>query len=52
MSKRNQFLLDIQHSCSVVDEFRAKTYHRVTEDTEVAQRDPDLELFVQSHYNR
>ena len=24
--------------CSVVDEIRAKTYHRVTEDTEIAQR--------------
>src|SRR4051794_4938997 len=35
MSKLNQFLLDFQHSCSVVDEFRAKL---TTEDTEIAQR--------------
>src|ERR1044072_699360 len=34
----NQFLLDVQHSCSVADEFRAKTHHRDTENTEVAQR--------------
>jgi hypothetical protein len=34
----------------VVDEFRAKTYHRVTEDTEVAQRDSRFGIFVQSRF--
>ena len=33
---------------SVVDEFRVKTHHSVTEDTEVAQRNPAQGLFVQS----
>src|SRR6202008_3188310 len=30
---------------SVVDEFRAKTHHRDTEDTEVAQRNPGTRTF-------
>ena len=50
MSKLIQFLLDFQHSCSVVWFYSEFINHRDTEDTEVAQKKSAIETFVQSRY--